>query len=138
MEENGLVRSRWEDPDKRTRRIYQITDEGRQELERLRRVLRPEVMEAIEVLHVLYDELYGEDTGAPPASGAGESDQAPVSDTPSGTAAGPDVPPEPSTTANATAEDEASLAEAEQRAARWRERFGRLFGRGADFSTFGA
>ena len=139
MEENGLVRSRWEDPDKRTRRIYQITDEGTQELERLRRVLRPRVMEAIEVLHVLYDDLYGEEAGAPPAGGVREN-EGEASSPSSGTAVGPDVPPEPGTTAHLTAEDAdaEALAEAERRAARWRERFGRLFGRGPAPSAFAA
>lgn len=61
MEEKGLVQSRWEDPDKRTRRIYHITPEGRDELRHLRRFLRPKVMEAIETLHILYDDLYGAD-----------------------------------------------------------------------------
>jgi DNA-binding PadR family transcriptional regulator len=58
MEENALVQSQWEDPDKRTRRAYHITDVGLRELERLRGVLRPKLMEAIEVLHILYDDLY--------------------------------------------------------------------------------
>ncbi|MHB9090929.1 MAG: PadR family transcriptional regulator [Chloroflexota bacterium] len=137
MEENGLVRSGWEDPDKRTRRVYQLTDEGMRELERLRRVLRPRVMEAIEVLHVLYDDLYGEDAGTP-SGGAGErTESTPTSTTP-GTGVDPDVPPEPDTTAHVTAEAEEAMAEAERRAARWRERFGRLFGRGAAPAAYGA
>ena len=72
MEEKGLVRSRWEDPDKRTRRIYHLTPEGRDELLHLRRILRPKVMEAIETLHVLYDDLYGADDEPSSAEGSAE------------------------------------------------------------------
>ncbi|MHB1132561.1 MAG: PadR family transcriptional regulator [Chloroflexota bacterium] len=70
MEEKGLVQSRWEDPDKRTRRHYQISEEGRQELARLRQMLRPKAMEAIEVLHALYDDLYPETGDGEPGGGA--------------------------------------------------------------------
>ena len=35
MEERGLVEGAWEDPQKRTRRIYSLTIAGREELERL-------------------------------------------------------------------------------------------------------
>ncbi len=62
MEEKDLVTSQWEDADKRTRRIYQITTAGTEELVRLRRVLRPRLMEAIEVLNTIFDDIYREET----------------------------------------------------------------------------
>jgi PadR family transcriptional regulator PadR len=57
MEERGLVEGAWEDPQKRTRRIYSLTPKGRQELERLKDVMRPKLEEAINVLQDLYDDL---------------------------------------------------------------------------------
>ncbi len=115
MEENALVHSRWEDPDKRTRRIYQLTDEGRQELERLRRVLRPKVMEAIEVLHVLYDDLYGGEEAAGPTGSSPAGEQSTT--TPDGGRSGE------STTAHASA---APATNPPSGRSRW---FARLFGR---------
>jgi DNA-binding PadR family transcriptional regulator len=57
MEDSGLVVSEWEDPDKRTRRIYRLTPEGQGELERLKEVMRPKLEEAIDVLRDLYNDL---------------------------------------------------------------------------------
>lgn len=50
MEESGLADGHWEDPDKRTRRIYKLTDNGRKELERLKEIMRPKLEEAIRVM----------------------------------------------------------------------------------------
>jgi PadR family transcriptional regulator, regulatory protein PadR len=41
LEEKGLVRGRWEHPERRSRRFYEITDAGRAERERLAGELRP-------------------------------------------------------------------------------------------------
>lgn len=57
MEERGLVEGVWEDPHKRTRRIYSLTPAGRQELERLKAVMRPKLQEAINVLRDLYEDM---------------------------------------------------------------------------------
>ena len=57
MEDSGLVEGEWEDPDKRTRRIYSLTIEGREELDRLREVMRPKLEEAITILQDLYKDL---------------------------------------------------------------------------------
>ena len=121
MEEKGLVRSQWADPDKRTRRVYEITEEGRQELTSLSQVLRPKVMEAIEVLHLLYDDLYGrEEQPAPPtpgqmptgAEGATGGEAMPNVGSPAGQApSGPDIA-------------ESSYAHEDKD---WRARLGELF-----------
>lgn len=133
MEENGLVQSRWEDPDKRTRRIYQITDEGRKELERLHGVLRPKVMEAIEVLHELYDDLYGRDEGAPPAGGtpgSGTTGEVTAGTTDGTTGSQP-------TEADFHSRLDASDQTTERSREGWRERFGRLFGGSAPAAAYG-
>jgi DNA-binding PadR family transcriptional regulator len=57
MEDRNLVEGKWEDPDKRTRRIYHLTEAGNQELDRLKEVIRPKLEEAITVLRELSDDL---------------------------------------------------------------------------------
>ena len=56
MEEQGLVAGVWEDPKKRTRRVYSLTPVGREELFRISQVIRPKLHEAIEVLSGLFEE----------------------------------------------------------------------------------
>jgi DNA-binding PadR family transcriptional regulator len=141
MEANGLVQSQWEDPDKRTRRIYQLGDEGRQELARLRGALRPKVMEAIEVLHVLYDDLYGEDEGNPPAPPAGGSTTGGQASP--GTGAGESTPGAPPPEADfdtrlSSAEDSGDAGTTPPPPGEWRRRLGRLFGGDAPATAFGS
>jgi PadR family transcriptional regulator PadR len=59
MEDQGLVQGRWEDPQKRTIRIYSLTESGEVELNRLGAIMRPKLEEAIEVLHKLAGDLGG-------------------------------------------------------------------------------
>ena len=54
MEQKGLVHGEWEDAEKRTRRIYRLTPQGDQELERLKEVMRPKLEEAINVLRKIH------------------------------------------------------------------------------------
>lgn len=64
LEEQGLIAGEWEDPRKRTVRIYQLTDAGKQELARLKSVIRPKLEEAIEVLQDLASDLRDEEENA--------------------------------------------------------------------------
>lgn len=57
MEDFVLVEGSWEDPEKRTRRIYRLTPKGHQELVRLKEVMRPKLEEALNVLRNVYDDL---------------------------------------------------------------------------------
>lgn len=61
LEKQGLVEGEWEDPDKRTVRIYSLTERGEQELARLKGIIRPKLDEAVEVLQKLIHDLNGED-----------------------------------------------------------------------------
>jgi len=63
LEKQGLARGEWEDPNKRTIRIYQLTEDGTQELERLKAIIRPKLVEAIEVLQKLAADLNGDESG---------------------------------------------------------------------------
>lgn len=60
LEERGLIEGAWEHPDKRTRRFYSITEEGRAELERLRGGLETILDSAIRSMTLIKAELYGD------------------------------------------------------------------------------
>ena len=53
LEEQGLVQGEWEDPEKRTIRIYRLTPYGERELARLKTVIQPKLGEAAAVLGAL-------------------------------------------------------------------------------------
>jgi DNA-binding PadR family transcriptional regulator len=59
MEHRGLLEGEWADQTKRTRRIYHLTEPGRQEYTRLKELMQPGLREALQVMQGLYDELYG-------------------------------------------------------------------------------
>jgi DNA-binding PadR family transcriptional regulator len=63
MEERGLVDSRWEHPDRRTRRYYSITPAGRREYRRLRAVVEPFLDSVIRSVSLIRDEIYGDSRG---------------------------------------------------------------------------
>ncbi len=60
LERHGLLMGQWEDPDKRTRRIYQLTEQGQHEYAELKEMMKPGLEEALGVLRALYSELYSE------------------------------------------------------------------------------
>ncbi len=57
LEDRGLVESRWEDPRKRTIRLYRLTARGRKQLSRVKSIVRPKLEEAIQVLQELVQDL---------------------------------------------------------------------------------
>jgi len=64
LEEQGLITGEWEDPRKRTVRIYQLTEVGKSELARLKAVVQPKLEEAIEVMHNIAHDLNGDESEA--------------------------------------------------------------------------
>ena len=58
MEASGLLEGEWKDSTKRTRRIYHLTEPGRQEYARLKELMKPGLREALHVMQELYDALY--------------------------------------------------------------------------------
>ncbi len=57
MEHHALIVGRWEDTSKRTRRRYDLTDSGRQELNQLLAIMLPRLRDAIEALTVIFRDL---------------------------------------------------------------------------------
>jgi len=64
MEEAGLVEGSWEDPVKRSRRFYRLTERGQEELATLKKAMFPLLQAAADILQKLMDDLYGAN-GAP-------------------------------------------------------------------------
>jgi DNA-binding PadR family transcriptional regulator len=58
LERHDLLRGEWEEQDRRTRRIYHLTEKGRREYTELKEMMEPGLQEALGVLKGLYEELY--------------------------------------------------------------------------------
>jgi PadR family transcriptional regulator len=59
LEENGLIEGKWEHPERRTRRNYEITAKGRAEYERLNAEVRPFLDAARASIDEIVREVYG-------------------------------------------------------------------------------
>ncbi len=60
LESRGLIRGDWEHPERRTRRYYSLTDEGRREYERLVEEVRPFLDSVKTSIDEIVREVYGE------------------------------------------------------------------------------
>jgi PadR family transcriptional regulator, regulatory protein PadR len=59
LEERGLIEGAWEDPQKRTVRIYSVTKTGEEELIKIKAIISPKISETIQVLQELVQDLEG-------------------------------------------------------------------------------
>jgi PadR family transcriptional regulator, regulatory protein PadR len=59
LESRGLIRGEWEHPERRTRRYYSLTDEGRAEYERLVEDVRPFLDSVKTSIDEIVREVYG-------------------------------------------------------------------------------
>jgi PadR family transcriptional regulator, regulatory protein PadR len=59
LESRGLIEGQWEHPERRSRRYYSITDEGRAEYERLHRDVRPFLESIARSIDEIVREVYG-------------------------------------------------------------------------------
>ncbi len=57
LENRGMVEGTWDDPRKRTVRVYHLTPKGESEVKRVKAIVTPKLEEAIEVLQSLVNEL---------------------------------------------------------------------------------
>ncbi len=69
LEQQGLIEGMWEDPQKRTIRIYSLTKAGTEELSRLKAFVDPKLSEAIDVLTRLMKDLSDNAPDEPEPSG---------------------------------------------------------------------
>ena len=59
LESAGFIEGRWEHPEKRSRRLYTLTAEGRAECERLKQSLEPFLDSIIDSITLIKREIYG-------------------------------------------------------------------------------
>ena len=62
LEERGFVTAAWEHPTKRSRRVYAITSQGEERLERIKSLMLPYLDSIAAAIVRLKSELYGADT----------------------------------------------------------------------------
>lgn len=61
LEREGFISGEWEDPEKRTIRVYSITQAGQEEVTRIRTIVLPKIEETISVLQELAEDLQGQE-----------------------------------------------------------------------------
>ncbi len=59
LEKQGFVSGEWDDPDRRTRRSYHLTPEGRLELDRLLVTLQPRAENTLQAFVLIVQDLFG-------------------------------------------------------------------------------
>ena len=59
LESNGMIEGKWEHPDRRTRRFYEITKAGEKEYKRLLDEVEPFLDSVIRSTTLIKDEVYG-------------------------------------------------------------------------------
>jgi DNA-binding PadR family transcriptional regulator len=66
LERQGFIEGQWEDPQKRTVRIYTLTKTGADELARLKAIVSPKIAETIKVLQDFIQDMDKETATQPP------------------------------------------------------------------------
>ena len=61
LEGRGLIEGRWEHPERRSRRYYSLTPEGKKEYRRLRKDVRPFLESVARSIDEIVHEVYGDD-----------------------------------------------------------------------------
>ena len=61
LESQGLVEGRWEHPERRSRRYYSLTPEGKKQYRRLRKEVRPFLESVARSIDEIVREVYGDD-----------------------------------------------------------------------------
>ncbi|HEY3364375.1 MAG TPA: PadR family transcriptional regulator [Symbiobacteriaceae bacterium] len=59
FEKQGLVEGNWEDPNKRTQRLYTLTSKGAAELQSLRQGMKSKMQRAFRVFEIVLADLFG-------------------------------------------------------------------------------
>jgi len=59
LEGSGFIEGKWEHPEKRSRRLYTLTPEGREEYDRLKLGLEPFLDSIIDSIALIKKEIYG-------------------------------------------------------------------------------
>ena len=57
LEKEGFITGEWEDPDKRSIRIYTITPTGKEEVSRIAMIVMPKLTETVDLLQLLVNDF---------------------------------------------------------------------------------
>ncbi len=68
LEKEGFIEGKWEDPDKRTIRIYTITPAGQAEVSRIETIVIPKLTETVQVLQEFINDLKSQPVKSEPTS----------------------------------------------------------------------
>ncbi|MGV3025225.1 PadR family transcriptional regulator [Clostridium thermobutyricum] len=58
LESEGLIVGEWDDPKKKFKKIYSITEEGHKDYLRKKALLKPKIEEALDVFNLIYNDIY--------------------------------------------------------------------------------
>ena len=58
LEKENFIVGEWDDPDKKFKKIYTLTPEGRLEFENKKQLLKPKIEEALTVFKIIYKDIY--------------------------------------------------------------------------------
>ena len=78
LEREGFIKGEWEDPDKRTVRVYTITPIGQDEVTRIETIVSPKVEETITILQELLTDLQSQSSGPTPSTAPQGQDSTPM------------------------------------------------------------
>jgi DNA-binding PadR family transcriptional regulator len=73
FEKQGLVAGNWQDPDKRTQRVYALTENGQVQLSSLRAAMKPRLESAFKVFEIVAGDLFATEMKTPEEGTAEQS-----------------------------------------------------------------
>lgn len=57
-EKQGLITGTWDDPKKKFKKMYILTEEGFKDFEQKKQLLKPKIQEALKVFKIIYNDIY--------------------------------------------------------------------------------
>lgn len=58
MEKEGLIVGEWDDPKKKFKKMYKLTDKGYIDFQNKKKLLQPKIEEALKVFKIIYNDIY--------------------------------------------------------------------------------
>ena len=58
FEKQGLIIGEWDDPKKKFQKIYKLTEDGKKDFEKKKKLLKPRIEESLMVFKLIYNDIY--------------------------------------------------------------------------------
>ena len=58
FEKQGLIIGEWDDPKKKFQKIYRLTENGKKDFEKKKKLLKPRIEESLMVFKLIYNDIY--------------------------------------------------------------------------------